>query len=95
MFSLPYLADTNVALGLVAKYYLEGIVEGKSAADALQLTEKAFPTCVSVKSDLEKGYQFWNALYQAIQALAKAQSISSTTLEMFSDANDWFTKNKF
>jgi GTP1/Obg family GTP-binding protein len=89
------LADTNVALGLVTKHYLERIVEGKSAVEALQLTEKAFPTCISVKSDLAKGFQFWNSLFAAIQQLQKAQSITPTTFDMFSGANDWLIKNKF
>lgn len=93
--SLPFLADPNVALGLVCKYYLERIVEGQSAAEALASTEKAFPTCISVKSDLEKGFQFWDQLFQAIQTLQKAQSISSSTFDMFSGANAWLSKIKF
>ncbi|CAO3618472.1 unnamed protein product [Mucor hiemalis] len=93
--SLPFLADSNVALGLVCKHYLERIVEGQSAVEALTSTEKAFPTCISVKADLEKGFQFWNQLFQSIQTLQKAQSISSTTFDMFSDANVWLCKNKF
>jgi hypothetical protein len=93
--SLPYLADPNVALGLVCKYYLERIVEGQSAVEALSSTEKAFPTCISVKSDLEKGFQFWSQLIQAIQTLHSAQSISPSTFDMFSGANDWLNKNKF
>ncbi|KAG2214324.1 hypothetical protein INT47_000880 [Mucor saturninus] len=93
--SLPYLADPNVALGLVCKFYLERIVEGQSALEALSLTEKAFPTCISVKSDLETGFEFWNQLFQAVQTLLKAKSMTSTTFEMFAGANEWLNKSKF
>lgn len=93
--SLPYLADPNVALGLVCKYYLERIVEGQSAVEALSMTEKAFPTCISAKSDLEKGFEFWHQLFQAVQTLEKAKSITPTTFDMFSGANEWLNKSKF
>ena len=89
------MADVNVALGLVCKHYLERIVEGKSPQEALSLTEKAFPTCVSVKSDLEKGIQFWNQLYQGIQVLSKAESIHSSTFDMFRNTDQWLQKNIF
>ncbi|KAI8645014.1 temperature dependent protein affecting M2 dsRNA replication-domain-containing protein [Parasitella parasitica] len=93
--SLPYLADVNVALGLVCKFYLERVVEGKSAAEALELTEKAFPTCNSVKSDLEKGFAFWSQLFTAIETLDKARSIEKSTFEMFLGANEWLQKVRF
>lgn len=93
--SLPYLADPNVALGLVCKHYLERIVEGQSALEALSMTEKAFPTCVSVKSDLENGFEFWHQLFQAVQTLFKTKSMSSTTFDMFLGANEWLNKNTF
>lgn len=93
--SLPYLADPNVALGLVCKYYLERKVEGHSGLDALAMTEKAFPTCVSVKNDLEMGFEFWRQLFQAVQVLEKTQSITSSTFDMFNSANQWLEQNKF
>ncbi|KAL7309521.1 hypothetical protein PS15m_010389 [Mucor circinelloides] len=93
--SLPYLADVNVALGLVCKHYLERIVEGQSATEALASAEKAFPTCNSVKSDLEKGFAFWKQLYAAIESLDKAKSIEKSTFEMFHSANEWLQKVKF
>ncbi|RCH91950.1 hypothetical protein CU098_001354, partial [Rhizopus stolonifer] len=93
--SLPYMADVNVALGLVCKHYLERITEGKSPLESLSLTEKAFPTCESVKSDLEQGFQFWNQLFEAVQTLFKTESIHSTTLDMFQGANQWLQKNRF
>jgi GTP1/Obg family GTP-binding protein len=89
------LADVNVALGLVCKHYMERVVEGQSPTEALALTEKAFPTCISVKSDLEKGFRFWDQLFEAIQSLSKTQSINATTFEMFHNANTWLQKNKF
>lgn len=89
------MADVNVALGLVCKFYLERIVEGQSAVEALASTEKAFPTCNSVKSDLEKGFSFWNQLYTAIESLEKAKSIEKSTFEMFQGANEWLQKVKF
>lgn len=89
------MADVNVALGLVCKHYLERTVEGQSAAEALAATEKAFPTCQSVKSDLEKGFAFWKQLYAAIESLDKAKSVEKSTFEMFQGANDWLQKVKF
>lgn len=89
------MADVNVALGLVCKHYLERIVEGQSTAEALVSTEMAFPTCISVKSDLQKGFRFWDQLLEAVQSLSKTQSINTTTFEMFHGANAWLQKNKF
>ncbi|CEI85850.1 hypothetical protein RMCBS344292_00299 [Rhizopus microsporus] len=93
--SLPYMADVNVALGLVCKHYLERIVEGQSAIEALASTEKAFPTCVSVKEDLETGFQFWTRLLEAVGILFKTNTISADTFNMFSNANEWLQNRKF
>ncbi|KAG2236720.1 hypothetical protein INT48_000718 [Thamnidium elegans] len=93
--SLPYLADPNVALGLVCKHYLERIVEGQSPVEALSSTEKTFPTCICVKSDLEKGFEFWQQLFKAVESLEKSQSITANTFNMFADANQWLNQNKF
>lgn len=84
-----------MALGLVCKHYLERVVEGLSPTEALASTEKAFPTCACVKSDLEKGFRFWDQLLQAVQSLSKTQSINTATFEMFHGANTWLQKNKF
>ncbi|CEG64051.1 hypothetical protein RMATCC62417_01095 [Rhizopus microsporus] len=93
--SLPYMADVNVALGLVCKHYLERIVEGQSPVEALASTEKAFPTCVSVKEDLETGFQFWTRLLEAVRVLFKTNTISADTFNMFSNANEWLQNRKF
>lgn len=93
--SLPYLTDHNVALGLVCKHYLERVVEGQTPLEALTSTEKAFPPCVSVKGDLEKGFRFWKQLIVATESLIKEDSITSATFDMFKDANAWLEKIKF
>ncbi|MBM6387603.1 MAG: hypothetical protein JSY10_27085 [Paenibacillus sp.] len=89
------MADPNVALGLVCKHYLERIVEGQSPVEALSSTEKTFPTCICVKSDLEKGFEFWQQLFKAVESLEKSQSITANTFNMFADANQWLNQNKF
>ncbi|KAI8994545.1 temperature dependent protein affecting M2 dsRNA replication [Pilobolus umbonatus] len=93
--SLPYSFDNNVALGLVCKFYLEMVVEGNSPLQALQLTEKTFPVCKSVKKDLENGFRFWSNLVEAVHTLYKAKSIKKDTLTMFIHANDWLESIKF
>jgi hypothetical protein len=83
------MSDVNVALGLVAQHYLESRASGQSAQDALLSTEKSFPTCVSVKSDLERGFQFWNNLMEAVQLLSDAGAMDKSVLPMFIDADQW------
>ncbi|KAI8887864.1 hypothetical protein K501DRAFT_174508 [Backusella circina FSU 941] len=87
--SLPFMSDVNVALGLVAQHYLESRASGQSTQDALLSTEKSFPTCVSVKSDLERGFQLWSNLMEAVQLLFDAGEIDRSILTMFTDADQW------
>lgn len=90
IISLPYLTDVNVALGLVAKHYLE-----QTGPDALQATESAFPTCASVKNDLDKGFQFWKGLVTGLEAVRDAKYLSEETYAMFVEADQWLqTKRK-
>ncbi|KAG1559523.1 hypothetical protein G6F46_002736 [Rhizopus delemar] len=87
--SLPYMADVNVALGLVCKHYLERIVEGQPPSEALAHTEKAFPTCSSIQADLDIGFQFWKKLVESMELLHRMNTISLETWTMFTDANEW------
>ncbi|KAF7727596.1 hypothetical protein EC973_007357 [Apophysomyces ossiformis] len=81
--SLPYLSDSNVSLGLVTKHYLS------QTQNALAVTETAFSACSSLKSDLSKGFQFWDGVFNGVKVLREAGSISEATYMMFSEANDW------
>ncbi|CAO3685598.1 unnamed protein product [Rhizopus stolonifer] len=93
--SLPYMADVNVALGLVCKHYLEKTIEGQSPSEALASTERAFPTCSSVQTDLNLGFQFWKRLVESIELLHKINAISLDTFTMFTDANQWLRTKRF
>lgn len=83
-----------MALGLVCKHYLERVVEGQTPSEALNSTEKAFPTCVSVKQDLQRGFKFWKQVVAATGLLVKEEAITSDTFEMFKGANTWIEKDQ-
>jgi hypothetical protein len=86
--SLPYLTDTNVALGIVTQHYLEQCLDTDNKA-ALASTEAIFTTCTNIKSDLMKGVAFWNGLIAGVAILKETGKISDETYTMFTDANDW------
>lgn len=91
------MSDVNVALGLVAKHFLEQTVASNGSTTteaALSSTESTFPTCVSVKDDLEKGFRFWEALVMGLQPVRESGSISETTYAMFVEANEWLQQRK-
>ncbi|KAI9301224.1 temperature dependent protein affecting M2 dsRNA replication [Cunninghamella echinulata] len=86
--SLPYLNDTNVALGIVANHYLKQVLENDTTK-ALSSTESSFPTCSNLKSDLQKGVTFWNGLITGVKVLKDAKKLDDDTYAMFMDANEW------
>ncbi|CAO3649485.1 unnamed protein product [Cunninghamella echinulata] len=88
IISLPYLNDTNVALGIVANHYLKQVLENDTAK-ALSSTESSFPTCSNLKSDLQKGVTFWNGLIAGVKVLKDAKKLDDDTYAMFVDANEW------
>ncbi|CAO3594271.1 unnamed protein product [Absidia cylindrospora] len=86
--SLPFLTDTNVALGIVAQYYLEQSLSSDNNT-ALASTETAFTTCTSIRSDLKKGADFWGGLMAGMHVLKEAGKITDEIYSMFTGANQW------
>ncbi|CAO3607556.1 unnamed protein product [Cunninghamella blakesleeana] len=95
--SLPYLNDNNVALGIVANHYLKQVLDNNNDNEKAYLsTESHFPTCSNIKTDLQKGFEFWNGLMEGVKVLKDAKKLDDETYAMFTDANEWLQpKMKF
>ncbi|KAI8374336.1 temperature dependent protein affecting M2 dsRNA replication [Radiomyces spectabilis] len=90
--NLPFMTDINVALGLVVKHYLEQTLD--NGVDAMDSTEKTFPSCTEIKADMQKGFQFWDSVMAGVKTLKEAKSISEVTYTMFVEADNWLQPKK-
>ncbi|KAK9766816.1 hypothetical protein K7432_003834 [Basidiobolus ranarum] len=61
-FSLPFLNDTNTALSIVTKAFLERRVQsnGESVSSTLSSLKETFSSCVDLKLELENLFKFWD-----------------------------------
>lgn len=90
---LPYVADMNAAMGMVAKHYLENTVKEDSNAKALEATEKVYSIAVNLNKDLNKGFDFWDHVMKGIKVLKEAKSFEETC-NMFLEADAWLTPRR-
>ncbi|CAO3688983.1 unnamed protein product [Umbelopsis ramanniana] len=88
---MPYVADTNAALGMVIKYYLEHTVTDGS--NAMEATEKTFTSAIDLKRDLHKGFDFWDNVVKGIKVLKEAKSFEATC-NMFLEADEWLKSRR-
>jgi hypothetical protein len=90
---LPYVADMNAAMSMVAKHYLENTVKEDSNAKALEATEKVYSIAVNLNKDLNKGFDFWDHVMKGIKVLKEAKSFEETC-NMFLEADAWLTPRR-
>lgn len=88
---MPYVADTNAALGMVIKYYLEHTVTDGS--NAMEATEKTFTSAIDLKRDLHNGFDFWDNVVRGIKVLKEAKSFEATC-NMFLEADEWLKSRR-
>ncbi|RUO95685.1 temperature dependent protein affecting M2 dsRNA replication-domain-containing protein [Jimgerdemannia flammicorona] len=114
--SLPYLQDVNTALGLVVKFYLEGLITSASAAstdadsahaplapaptqsqfgDALVRLDDTFTSCSDVRSDLKRGFDFWDRVVAGVHVLHHNKSIPEELAVQFVEADRWVKERRF
>jgi hypothetical protein len=61
---LPFLQESNTAMGVLVKTYLSKVNSNlsESSKNSLHTEElpKLFPSCYNIKNELEKGFEFWD-----------------------------------
>ncbi|KAG0330150.1 hypothetical protein BGZ99_008013 [Dissophora globulifera] len=99
----PFAFEPSTVLGILVKEYLETIAlnsSGNSSApnkeQALQQVEEHIGvTSLSsiaeggVKPELQRGFAFWDVLFEAVKSLSASNVISKELTQEFQDANNW------
>lgn len=91
--SLPFQGEVNTGFGVLAKVYLdalthlnnqqrvhdpnaEGVQEAKEMA--LEICEETFPGVKSPKSEVERGFRFWDAVSACSLRINEGQTLTGT-----------------
>ncbi|KAK9763372.1 hypothetical protein K7432_010006 [Basidiobolus ranarum] len=90
-FSLPFLHDTNTALSIVTKSFLERTVQSKgdSAASIFISLNETFSSCLDLKSELDRAFGFWNQIFAAVKTLHSEKSLDTSRFIQFENADKW------
>ncbi|KAJ1306976.1 hypothetical protein OPQ81_007956 [Rhizoctonia solani] len=107
--SLPFQQEVNTGYGILAKVYLDALVainggpvksrddEGVQEAKdgAMELVEETFTGVKNPRSEVERGFRFWDAALAAIRNLSQdvggstAPTVSPELVEAFEKAQAW------
>jgi len=101
--SLPFQADVNTGFGILAKVYLDALVaiyggkidgsdpEGvaESKEGALEICEETFEGIKTPRTEVERGFRFWDATLIAIRSLAAEDGVHGDLAEQFEAAEAW------
>jgi hypothetical protein len=101
--SLPFQADVNTGFGILAKVYLDALVaiHGGSVKDgdpqqvreakdsALEICEDTFTGVKLPRSEVERGFRFWDAALIAIRSLNADGHVMGDLAEQFEAAEAW------
>lgn len=91
--SLPFQTEVNTGFGVLAKVYLdalthlnnqqrvrdpnaEGVREAKDMA--LEICEETFPGVKSPKSEVERGFRFWDAVSACLDRINEGRTLTGT-----------------
>ena len=102
--SLPFQTDVNTGFGVLAKVYLdalthlnggtrvldpnaEGVADAK--AMALDICEETFTGVKSPKSEVERGFRFWDTALAAMRSLQAEGAVVAELAEAFEKAEIW------
>mmetsp|Transcript_45649 Transcript_45649/g.74436 ORF Transcript_45649/g.74436 Transcript_45649/m.74436 type:complete len:808 (-) Transcript_45649:597-3020(-) len=79
-FRLPFFQDTNTAMGVVAKSFLQ---------DDAQKIENMFPACKNPVGDLLVAFEFWDKLFQIVMFLWQERAVSDELFDSFNKADQF------
>ncbi|KAI6009219.1 temperature dependent protein affecting M2 dsRNA replication [Pisolithus marmoratus] len=102
--SLPFQNEVNTGFGVLAKVYLdalthlnnqkrvqdpmaEGVQEYKQMA--LDICEDTFPGVKSPKSEVERGFRFWDVALIAMRQLHSEGAVLRELIDQFEAAEAW------
>ncbi|KAF9110475.1 hypothetical protein BGX27_006299 [Mortierella sp. AM989] len=97
---LPFAYEPSTVLGILVKEYLETLALNGSSnkEEAIKQVEEsigatsASTLADSVKEELQRGFAFWDLVFEAIKSLGSA--ISKELSQEFQDANNWVKSRK-
>ncbi|KAG8886755.1 hypothetical protein FRB98_001020 [Tulasnella sp. 332] len=101
--SLPFQTDVNTGYGILAKVYLDGlfylyggkVVDGSAEEvvtakqEALDFCDDTFVGVRDPKSEVLRGFRFWDACLSAIRSLAAEKQCLPDLAEQFEAAQRW------
>lgn len=97
---LPFLLQSNCALSIAVKTYLDEIVNnaeahGNEARDLVRegTIHKYFPQSVDVLGDLNTGFEFWDAVYQGVKS-GGSGTIKEADKKYWGEANEWLKEKR-
>ena len=102
--ALPFQTETNTGFGILAKVYLdalhalyegrpvlsredEGLFEAKE--QAMECVEDTFEAVRSPRTEVERGFRFWDAALCAIRQLHADGQIQPSIADAFESAQEW------
>ena len=102
--ALPFQTETNTGFGILAKVYLdalyaicegrpvvsrddEGLFEAKE--QAMDCVEETFEAVRSPKTEVERGFRFWDAALCAVRQLHADGQIQPSIADAFESAQEW------
>ncbi|KAL1302303.1 hypothetical protein AAFC00_002718 [Neodothiora populina] len=99
-FDLPFLLETDCALGIAVKSYLDELAghPDPSSPEAREETKTTgvspwFPHAKNFVGDLEKAFKLWDAVYAAVE-VAPSNVISSKDKKIWEEANAWLAERR-
>jgi len=101
--SLPFQTDVNTGYGILIKVYLDGLVhlyggqvvdenaEGvrQSKDEALDFCDETFSGVKDPKSEVHRGFRFWDATLTTIRSLVNDKTCLPELAEQFEAADRW------
>ncbi|KAI9295438.1 PIN domain-like protein [Neoconidiobolus thromboides FSU 785] len=95
---LPFVQETNTALGVLAKLFLDRVCQYPETDinhwfEPSQLP-KTFASCADVQEDLFRGFDFWDQVYSAIITLKGNSKEGDVIVQQFIDANEWLSNKR-
>jgi len=102
--SLPFQTDVNTGFGVLAKVYLDALthlnggtrvldptIEGVADAKAmaLEICDETFTGVKYPKTEVERGFRFWDAALAAMRSLRSENAVLVELADTFEAAEAW------